>query len=397
MTATRIWAFLFVFLFTTGSALAGGVERDMRCPNANILGAGLFNKVCWSCMFPVKLFGRTVFRGDTSAPDKSATKTICVCGGDLKKGIPPRIGITLGMWQPTRIVELVRRPYCFPAMGGAQMGGDMYNMGGETHTGYQQQATQGVSSKRMDLFNIHYYVFQLFALLELLDMPGCGPKAFASFDVMFLGEAFPNWYDDKLSFLVQPESVVFSNPIAKVALPIDCIAASTNEPIDKLHWAIGCWGSVYPFTGNVNVSAHTINNSSLVGVRAMALMARLQLMQRTMGNDAACEAQKMPILVKSQYKMQMMFPVPESKSLGSYANVPPPQTDPNQPPEDNTNGGTQVPVVDPKSLPNINKHCCHNIGETDLKWGTWRSRPATGEDQVYLLWQWVDCCLGASF
>jgi len=390
----RALVFFLSLLVGGGAALAGGVQLDMRCPNAHILGAGLFNKVCWSCMFPVKMFGSVILSGDGSAPNKSADDIFCACGGDLKKGLPPRIGTTLGMWQPTRIVELVRLPYCFPAMGGVKLGDPKINMGGGQHTGYAQYPTSGASAKHMDFFNVHYYTFQLFALLELLDMPGCGPKAFASFDVMFMGEAFPNWYDDTLSFLVQPESVAFANPVAMMALPIDCIAASTTEPIDNMHWAVGCWGSVYPFSGNVGMSSQTINNSSLVGVRAMALMARLQLMRRTMGDDAACEAKKMPILLKSQYRMQMMFPTPESSAPPSGLNVSSPPQPAGQ--DDTTNGGTQVALVDMKTIPAVNKKCCHPIGDNVLKWGAWRSRPATGEDQVYLIWQWVDCCLGKS-
>jgi conjugal transfer pilus assembly protein TraU len=383
---------LAILLGASVSVMAGGIQRDMRCPNAHILGAGLFTKVCWACMFPVKLFGIEVFRGDNTAPDHSADRPFCACNFNFKTGAPAVIGTTLGMWMPTRIVELVRRPYCFPAMGGIQVASSATTMGGEMQTGYAQHSTIGTGEEYMDFFNVHYYAFQLFAILELLDMPRCTARGFNSFDLMFMGEAFPNWYDDTLSFMVQPEAVAFANPTAMMALPLDCVAASLREPVDKLFWAAGCWGSTYPYTGNVGNSALTINNSSLAAVRVMSLLARLQLMNRTMGNDTLCEPQKMKILTKSQYRFQMMFPVPESSSPPSGLNThPPPDTGPTG---DTTLGGRQVAQIDLKNLQGINKSCCHPIGMTTLKWGTWRSRPVTGEDQVYLVWQWIDCCLG---
>jgi conjugal transfer pilus assembly protein TraU len=32
------------------------------------------------------------------------------------------------------------------------------------------------------------------------------------------------------------------------------------------------------------------------------------------------------------------------------------------------------------------------IGESPLTWGEWRNIPAVGEDHLYLLWRWNDCC-----
>jgi conjugal transfer pilus assembly protein TraU len=39
------------------------------------------------------------------------------------------------------------------------------------------------------------------------------------------------------------------------------------------------------------------------------------------------------------------------------------------------------------------ENCCHYIGESQFKWGEWRNRPGTGEDFVYLIWRYTDCCL----
>jgi conjugal transfer pilus assembly protein TraU len=36
----------------------------------------------------------------------------------------------------------------------------------------------------------------------------------------------------------------------------------------------------------------------------------------------------------------------------------------------------------------------HAIGETTFKWGAGRTYPGPGEDHLYLLWRWQDCCVG---
>jgi conjugal transfer pilus assembly protein TraU len=114
------------------------------------------------------------------------------------------------------------------------------------------------------------------------------------------------------------------------------------------------------------------------------MLARLGMLQQTVGNDALCGAQQMPILKKSQYMLQMLYPVPQSTG-GSPAAPPPPR--------DSTNGGTQVEEID---LSAMSDRCTTAIGESTLKAMEYRMRPATGEDAVFLLWQWVDCCVGVT-
>ena len=60
-----------------------------------------------------------------------------------------------------------------------------------------------------------------------------------------------------------------------------------------------------------------------------------------MGNSALCRPVIEPMLPKSQYKMSMFFPVPETESA-------------------------------------------HVIGESTMKWGEWRTIPGAGEDALYI-------------
>jgi conjugal transfer pilus assembly protein TraU len=374
----RLCVALLASAFLAGPA--SGLQ--VACPDANVLGSGMFTNVCWSCLFPIRLAGLTLFGGDRGPPPDANGRPLCVCGGDLSQGRLPTVGFSLGFWQPTRILEVVRRPYCFPALKGTVLSGSFSTAGGARTVGGNIGPTGDSSAEEQGFYNFHYYSFPLLALLQLLNAPSCNVGGFDDLDVMFMGEAFPNWYNDELSLLVQPEAVLFANPVALAAMPIDCAAASAGRPMDSAFWVAGCWGSLYPSSGNLVPGNDPVSGSSLVASRAMALMSRLGLVERTVGPDAACGARKMPILKKSQYRLQMMFPVPETKGGPSLSSASP---------VDTTAGGTQVAAVDPSGLM---QGCCHPIGKADLLWGAWRTRPASGEDFVYLVWQWTDCCLG---
>ena len=119
-----------------------------------------------------------------------------------------------------------------------------------------------------------------------------------------------------------------------------------------MFWCAGCWGSLYPFTGNIPPNESPPRDSSLTATRAIAALHRRGLAQKTFGDAALCGGYIYPMIPKSQYKMSMLYPLAEAS-------------------------GT----------------CCHPLGLSTMLWGEWRNIPAVGEDFVYLLWRYTDCCL----
>jgi conjugal transfer pilus assembly protein TraU len=387
-------AALVLALTIRGAAAATSVTEgldNLVCPNAEILGAGLFTKVCWGCLFPISLAGITLGGSADDRPASANKQALCACGGDLSKGRLPTVGISLGFWQPVQVLELTRRPYCFPAMAGAQLSGSLQTMGGDATVGGTKGAQKLLNKDNASMFNFHLYSFPLLAILQLADLPGCMLGGNTDFDLAVLGEAFPNWYQDEIAFLVNPEAMLFANPIAQAAMPVDCVASTLRrDPIDKMFWTAGCWGGLYPFSGNVNDSV-PVRAWSLLSTRALALMGRLGFLSDTTGTDAICSPEDMKVIKKSQYRMQMMFPVPESRGLVGNAGTAP------TPPPPVTGSGIVAPVTPERTQTGSISpgQCCHPIGMSQLVWGDWRRRPGTGEDAVFLIWQWIDCCLGA--
>ncbi len=376
--------------------------KDIGCPNSEILGAGLIDRICWSCLFPIALMGVELFNiNGAAAPEDHANQALCICGGSLEELELPTIGFTLGYWQPARLLELTRLPYCFPGLGGLRATMSLSTAGGAAQVGILSSQEVDQTQTEIDFVNIHYYAFPLFAMLELLDFPSCNPDGYMTFDLLQIGEAYPNWYSDELSFLVQPESLVFANPFAQAAAMLECgYIAAMDEPIDDWWWTAGCWGMVYPFSGNMPVSSQIVNNWSLASTKFLYMLGRLKMIKRTVGNDALCEAQDMPILLKSQYRMQMAFPVAETDDSATAAcgngGTDPPEgcdTPPAGGGEGGGEGGSMKEAIKESSF-RIRKRCCHALGDSTLLWGDWRHVPVTGEDAVFILWQWVDCCLG---
>lgn len=94
-------------------------QMKLSCSGYNPLET-MFKDVCWSGMFPMKPAGATMIPGKSGEPADRTNKIICACGGDLTKGQLPRIGFTVGLG-PAKILDVTRRPYCLPSLGGMEL------------------------------------------------------------------------------------------------------------------------------------------------------------------------------------------------------------------------------------------------------------------------------------
>ncbi|UTH74233.1 TraU family protein [Chromobacterium sp. IIBBL 290-4] len=387
MSAARIWLSLIglLCLLVMGTARADTWQSgNALCPNSKLLSSKLVTDICWGAMFPIRLAGFEMSFGmKGEAPEGATRDRICVCGGNLSEGKLPTIGLTTGMWMPTRLMELTRQPYCMPAMNGARISNSSASAGGSRTIGGNRRkaGSNDNGSKNLGQYHMHYYTFPLMAMMGLLNVNSCNPDGATEFDILQFSEMYPNWYDESLSALLNPEAMLFANPVAYAAQPVDCIASTAGKPMDSIHWMAGCWGAIYPYSGFISGNRSSVQSTSLAAAKGLAMLARVGALRRSVGDDAYCSNPYMPVLKKSQYKMQMIYPVPETESGDA----------PSLPSSGERSDG--VGEVDPGAI--SRGSCTHPIGAATMRWGEWRSRPVTGEDHIYLMWQWVDCCMGA--
>lgn len=340
----------------TNTSSSSANSSGILCPNADIWGEKLITGICWSCIFPVRLMTVDIAGSGGDVPDDAADVPFCSC--DDSTGMP-KFGITAGFWAPARLVEIVRKPYCSPTLGGISLQSDVHLMGG-----HKESATD---STRKTFFNYHYWAFPLFELMQLLMQSHCNAGGYVSMDLLYLSELDPLWNNDELSFFVNPEAIVFANPLAMASCSVDCAVSSVQKPMASLFWCAGCWGNLYPFTGNISAPESSPRDSSLLTARILAGLHRMGLNWKTSGNQALCGGQLYPMLPKQQYRLSTLFPLAEASN--------------------------SAPSSGPGSGMELYDRCCHYIGETPFKWGEWRTIPGTGEDYVYLLWRYTDCCL----
>lgn len=364
---------------------------DFTCPNAKIFGTGLISNVCWSCMFPIRVFGVNI--GSGSVPDGAYRSPLCACPDPLL-GIPIP-GIPLSMWEPARLVEVVREPYCSPVLGGSSLKGGF--------NGFRLSGVAAGDEVPRQYYNVHYWAFPLHLMLGILT-GSCTNDGFVDLDLMYMSELDPTHADDELALLTGAEGVAVSSLVAQSACPADCIASSIGKPIDSLFWCAGCWGHLYPFTGNLAVSRVPPRNAALIATKELAKLHRAGLAWRTVGEKAMCGAYIYPVLPKTQYKLSQLYPMPEAsgtfrKSTGTCND------DPKESGSGDSTGSSNSVDTGPDSdgnSPSISgivgtclshKGCCHAIGSSQYLWGEWRNIPAIGEDFVEMVWRYKDCCV----
>ncbi|TAG49792.1 MAG: conjugal transfer protein TraU [Betaproteobacteria bacterium] len=342
----RLVALVALLVLPFGPSLAqttttSSSQLDMTCPDSDMFGPKLFTDVCWSCLFPIRLLGMNIGTGDR--PTGASNRILCSCDNALGIPVP---GIAAGMWTPARLVEIVRKPYCSPTLGGRTLYSNARLYGG------RQAMTLDGNDK--SFYQYHYFAFPLFAVMELFVQPSCNAGGYTNLDLMYMSELDPTWNNDVVAFFLNPEAALFANPIAVSACAADCTAASVgvNTGSDSMFWCAGCWGHLYPFTGNLATKSSPPRDTSLLATKATAALHRRGLAWKTFGNDALCGGYIYPMIPKSQYRMSMMYPIAEASGK-----------------------------------------CCHPIGQSTFLWGEWRNIPAVGEDFVYMLWRYTDCCL----
>ncbi|WP_234305502.1 TraU family protein [Diaphorobacter sp. J5-51] len=364
----------------SGGSTGGGSSSkamNIMCNSYSPLNT-MFKDVCWGGIFPIRLAGVTFMAGKSGVPNDATDKIVCKCGGDLKKAELPRLGFAVGFWAPSKIIDVTRKPYCLPSLGGIQL-----PLGNVEYINSGANIGRGDRNERFS--NWVLYSFPIITMLRLLDEGACPPDGLTDFDLIQASPMFPNWNDNigRYTIFMNPEMALFASVTSLFALPIDAAASTAGHPINSLFWAAGAWGATYPITGfsgggPATFSNEPVRNSSLAAFRAMSLLHRLGFLTETIGNSNLCERSKRLIIRKDAYRWQFLAPSPEKD--GPTPGAPPP-----------ANTTDQVREVNP---PSRHGTCTHPTGSNTAAWGMWRDVPVTGEDHSYLLFQWTDCCFG---
>ncbi len=275
-----------VFFVSVGPVQAG-VSGKMINPISDVL---------WSEIFPISIAGVSI-QGGSSEETGGLSSPICTCATPF-----PRVGIPLEMYEPARVIETVKDAYYFPLLGVQLRDGQGATLDGSSTMDYGGKS-------RLSFQQAHYFIFPVWTILEVFLDFVCLESS--GIDLGYLTEIDPLWNDDLLSLIIQPEALLFANPVAQAACVADAGAANTKQPLDPLFWCAGSGGSVYPLSGHVFGNDRSMANATLAS-RMIYKLSR-QLMLHDTGINQ-CTPVPTPIWVKSHYKMHPARPVRGSKA-----------------------------------------------------------------------------------
>lgn len=301
---------------------------------------------CWSCMFPIKVFGSANVSpgGEDFDSDVGA---ICSCAG---KGGTALAGVTMSFWEPARNVDVTRTPYCLVGLGGVHLN-IPYN-DSQFGTNLSPNSGGGIRRTRTAFRHVNYYINPVMYVIGVLMDDGCTEHR--GFDVAYMSAVDPSYNDEELEALMTPDAYLFGNIVALAACTADAIAANVGFPRNELFWCAGSNGSLYPMTGNIQNYYGGVQASQLLTHRTLARMHRTGAAYAAFGEDALCGYYPQLMMDKRQYKTSMTYPIPQTGS-----------------------------------------NCCQPLGRSTMFWGAGREYPVKGEDFNYAVFRKRDCCQGA--
>lgn len=325
-------AILFFFICITFSTFSGSAAADSACEGRFI---NPVTDVCWECIFPLTIGSVSVASG--GGPDTvNPASPIQFCPAP-----PPvfvRVGLAIGYWEPMAVTDVTRSPGCLVNLGGVTA-----NLG-KTGMGTAQKEDKQVNGA---FYHVHWYKYPLTYWLNIITSIGCLEGG--DMDIAYLSEIDPTWVDSSLATILNPEAILFANPIAQGACAADAIASAFRKSLDILFWCAGSQGSMYPFTGWASNESSPLQSSLLLSERMAFKLHRQGQILETVGADVAvCYEYPSPIIPKERWRYQMVNMHPDSKQ-------------------------------------------CHPLGRSVMRWEAGKNPPSTRKNYGYLMWRKRNC------
>ena len=189
-----------LFLLLTVSLLLGSPAQAEagagRCTGKFV---NPITDICWSCLFPISVGGLKIWpseRPDTDNPDSP----VCLCG--------LRPGIAMGFWEPVRLADVSIKPWCFVNLGGMKLDPG-FDIGFKTMAG---PSAVGGATQYNSQWHVHWYAYPLIYWMEIVADFLCLESG--SIDILYITEIDPLWQDSELTAIINPEAVLFANPLA---------------------------------------------------------------------------------------------------------------------------------------------------------------------------------------
>lgn len=249
--------------------------------------------VNFNFMYPITVAGVSV--GPGSNPPTVMTASECICPSHIYG--EPTVGVLSSYWEPLFLAEVAQEGGCFSTLGGQNVMEE-----------YKVLSSAADTTNDREKMQVHWYKYPLFSIIGMaLDFSCSANEGFA---VGYVTEVDPSHQSDAWATVLAPEAVLFANPIATLACVPDAVAAQFGFPLDPLFWCIGAQGPLYPFSGSSTVFNTPQKGNTSILYKFMGKQHRMGGLFQTNGPSAICMSHPNPILVKSQYRINPVAPVP---------------------------------------------------------------------------------------
>ncbi|HON93686.1 MAG TPA: TraU family protein [Methanoregulaceae archaeon] len=347
---------LILFYLGTANVMAESSQTGkLTCPDAF---PNMFTEICWKAVCPLRIAGNVVMScGDIldnvstdNADDFNPSDLVCSCKDS--QGVD-RYGIYVSYWEPVRVIEVTRNPGCYAFLFGMDMNDAINLYGAQGQSGTSANTDEGEHASH----NVHYYTFPLMYILEMLAGNDWCTDWLMDIDILATTVVDPLWRNDELTIFTHPDAIAWSlAPVQALCSLIDCPAATAGYPINYLQGCAGCWGNAMPYTGNTGLVGSPVRVSSLSAYRLLARYARFPVPPAiewdTSSAMAKCGGVINPFLKKSQYRMSMIYPLPQTEG-----------------------------------------RCAQSLGSSTMLWGEHRNVIGKDNPHIYLIFRKRNCCL----
>lgn len=263
--------------------------------------------ICWRCLFPLSIGNSKVVHSslpDTENPTmlNGVSRPIEIC----PSAIGFRIGLNIGFWEPFSLVDVTDTPYCLVNLGGHKL-----NLG--LKQGRGGKLSQGLGSSHA-FYHVHWYKYPLIYWLNLITSLGCMQGG--EFDVAYMTELDPTWRNSSMSFVLNPDAILFSNPVAQASCAADGVASTaTLKPLDHLFWCAGTQGNIYPLNGHIHAPISPVQSALLLAERMNFKLHREPpfIYDSSPRLGEICKEHHYWVTPKSRYRYEMVNQVADGK------------------------------------------------------------------------------------
>lgn len=280
---------LTIILSVAGNGIKSSFAGTPTCDFFNPI-----TDVCWWCIFPIRIGGIKISLGFNNIDYSDVSSPICICMKPL-----PRIGLTVSFWEAARLAETTFKPWAFPDFC-LDMGISSVPKGGA--------GSSNVVNKGRYAWNVHWITYPVTEMLSVLTDFVC--LEHSGLDIGYISELDPGWNDDFTGAFLYPEELLLANTVSEYAcIPDRSLTAAKQFGIESLFWCAGNWGTTYPFSKNISVSADKIESSALSVAKINAMLHRNLVAPLTIGASAMCGFNVSFTFPKKQYKYQLAKPI----------------------------------------------------------------------------------------